>query len=222
MGRGHSRDKLLETGLELFGQRGYSATGVQEIADAGGVPKGSFYNYFASKEQFAVAVLERYQREECALLEQQLARGGGRPLDDLRAAFEAFTDQIVAGGFSGGCLAGRLAQELAGEHPELRQPLDRVLSCIDSYVTRCLERAREEGDLGPEEDVAALAEYIHNGWQGAMLRAKAAHSDRPLRRFLTVTFERLLGPESTPGRKRTASPRPRAGGTQAPEHDPLT
>ena len=55
-----TKDNILEKGLSLFEAKGYNATGIQEIADAAEIPKGSFYNYFSSKEDFGVAVINFY------------------------------------------------------------------------------------------------------------------------------------------------------------------
>lgn len=190
--RGQNRDRLLEQGLELFAKQGFHATGIQEIADASGVPKGSFYNYFESKEQFAVEVLSRYQELQCEELAAQLGPDAGSPLERLRALFDRWVQGMCDSRFSSSCLAGRLAQELAGEVPEVRPALDRVFNCMRGYTAVCLREAREVGELAdgpPEED---LAEFIMNAWQGALQRAKAAGDDGPLRVFVSVIFDQVL------------------------------
>jgi len=192
--RGQNRDRLLEQGLELFAKQGFHATGVQEIADTSGVPKGSFYNYFDSKEQFAVEVLSRYQDLQCQELGALLERGPGSPLERLRTLFERWVGGMCDSQFSGSCLAGRLAQELAGEVPEVRPALDRVFNCMRGYISRCLREARDAGELTNGQSEEDLAEFILNAWQGAMQRSKAAGDDGPLRVFVTVIFDQILRP----------------------------
>ena len=192
--RGQNRDRLLEEGLRLFAEQGFNATGVQEIADAAGVPKGSFYNYFESKEQFAAEVLARYQERECAELEELLSPAAGPPLARLRATFDRWIDEMRECEFSGGCLAGRLAQELAGEVPDLRPPLERVFTCQRGYLAACLQEAREAGEIGDGPAPEVLAEFILNAWQGALQRAKAAGDEAPLRVCADVLFDQLLRP----------------------------
>lgn len=191
MKRGRHREDLLDRGLQLFGTKGYSATGVSDITDAAGVPKGSFYNYFQSKEDFALAVLEQYREQAHEIMSAQLA-GPASPLRRLRTFFEAGRAKALADGFSGGCLAGRLAQELAGEHPSFRPMLDRVFGCMQGGVTRLLQEAAEEGELRPGEDPAELASFLLSSWQGAVTRAKAAGHDGPLKTFEAMVFDRLL------------------------------
>lgn len=187
-----NRERLLEEGHRLLTQQGFAATGVQEITDAAEVPKGSFYNYFPSKEDFAIAVLERYRDQACEALDEALGRGPGSPLTRLRAFFDHGCQQMAANDFGGGCLAGRLAQELAGEHACFRTPLDQAFQCIQERVQRCLEEARTIGELAPSADPATLSEFIVLAWQGAMLRAKASHSVEPLEICRNVILDQLL------------------------------
>ena len=190
--RGKNRDKLLDAGLDLLSHRGYSATGVQEIADACGVPKGSFYNYFDSKEEFAIEVLRRYQEQACEHLRGVLGEAGRPPLERVRALFEGLSAEHAAAGFEGGCLAGRLTQELAGETPAFRKPLAWVFDCMQSSIAETLREARDRGDLAADADPAELAEFLLNAWQGAAMRAKAAHSRAPLDNFTRLAFGHLL------------------------------
>lgn len=187
-----NRDRLLQEGQRLLAQQGFAATGVQEITDAAEVPKGSFYNYFDSKEDFAIAVLERYREQACQHLDQALIQGSGSPLTRLRAFFEHGKNEMVATDFGGGCLAGRLAQELAGEHACFRNPLDQAFQSIQGYLERCLREARDGGEIEQTTDPRTLAEFIVLAWQGAMLRAKAAHSAAPLETCQAVIFEQIL------------------------------
>lgn len=193
MARGRHRDRLLDEGLRLFAQRGFAGTGVQEIADAGGIPKGSFYNYFASKDEFGVAVVERYGACSCQEMAAALS-GSGSPIERLKAAFRRHDDTLVASGFAGGCLAGRLAQELAGEQPVFRAPLEKIFREQRRLVADLLAQAAAAGEIAAVSDVETLAGFLLSAWQGAMLRAKAAGSARPLEEFHAITFARLLAP----------------------------
>ncbi len=198
MARGKHRDQLLEEGLKLFSTRGFAATGVQEITDAGGVPKGSFYNYFDSKEDFALEVLGRYRAESCSALCGLLGDRSRSPVARLRELCEAGIEKMRDTGFSEGCLAGKLAQELAGENAAFRDSLDQAFSCITGLIAECMRQARDAGEIPADADPAQLAEFFFAGWQGAMLRAKAAGHEGPLRAFVEVTFGRLLTPGPTP------------------------
>ncbi|MFN7962345.1 MAG: TetR family transcriptional regulator C-terminal domain-containing protein [Thermoanaerobaculia bacterium] len=194
MPRGKHRDKLLDQGLRLLSERGFGATGVAEVTEAGGVPKGSFYNYFPSKEDFAIEVLSRYQDQACTQMSAVLCNPELAPLERLRRLFESLIEKLAASGFTAGCLAGRLAQEVAGENPTFRKPLEDAFASMRNLVAVCLEQARQAGEIPAEESPERLAEFLLFSWQGAMLRAKAAGNDGPLQAFLDIAFNRLLKP----------------------------
>lgn len=155
------------------------------------MPKGSFYNHFQSKEQFALAVLDRYQEAACSQMEESV-RGAGSPLDRLRALFRDSRSEMAARRFEVGCLAGRLAQELAGQNPAFRAPLERTFRCMRSLLERLLAEAVAGGELPSDFDSGEAAEFVLNAWQGASLRAKSAHCATPLENFERVLFGQFL------------------------------
>src|ERR1700754_1972564 len=99
------RRRLLAAGLDLVHARGFAASGVKDITDSAGVPTGSFYAYFPSKEAFAAAILEHYWSDiETRLL--RILSGGGPAQDRITRFFHALADDHEAGDFSLGCLIG--------------------------------------------------------------------------------------------------------------------
>lgn len=193
MPRPSNREHLLQTGQEIL-HRGFAATGVQQITTAGGVPKGSFYSYFPSKEQFGIEVMRRYVLEHGRAIEAILVDGEGTPLQRLATLFDRLIEREREGGFARGCLAGNLAQELAGVDPAFREELELALRQLQRHFTELLFEAQQAGELDAAEDPDELAAFVYNAWQGALLRMKAAGSDRPLHQFRTVVFGRLLAP----------------------------
>ena len=187
-----NRERVIERGLELVHEQGFNATGVQEIADAAGIPKGSFYSYFASKEDFGTAILNRYADASCADLERRLIRAGGSPLDRLRAVFRDWTEESETRDCSRGCLAGNLCQEMADSSPALRIAVDGVFRRIEGYLAACLREAQAAGELSRDEDPDELASSLEFAWQGAVMRAKASRSAAPMRGFQEVILPRLL------------------------------
>jgi len=187
-----TRDHLIEVGLELMRKHGYGATGLQEILAAAGVPKGSFYHHFGSKEEFAAAVLERYIALEGEHCQQILGSTRQAPLRRLRRYFE---DMILIAGQSAtiqGCLIGSLSLEVAGASPLLQGCLSSGFTRWQAAVTAVLREAVEKGDLPKSTNPEALAGFVLNSWEGALLRSQADKSDTPLRDFLHYMFEELL------------------------------
>ena len=187
-----TRDHLIGVGLELMRKHGYGATGVQEILDAAGVPKGSFYHHFGSKEEFTTAVLERYVAFEGAHCREVLGNTRQTPLRRLRRYFE---DLVRTAGQTApipGCLLGKLSLETAGASALLQGCLSSNFAGWQSAITSVVQEAAEKGDLPSATRPEALAGFLLNSWEGALLRSQADRSDKPLKDFLHYMFEELL------------------------------
>lgn len=192
MPRGQNKGKLLEAGLNLLYTQGFNASGVQEIADASGVPKGSFYNYFKNKEDFGLQVLDYYTENLCRYLEQNLLKAQGSPLSRLQRMFDNWIHKLE--NRCSGCLAGNLSQELANQNPIFQKALEKSFNKLQYYYTACLEEAKQTGEIEQNANPELLAAFIYNAWQGALVRAKAQGNLAPLKDFKKVIFEILLVP----------------------------
>jgi TetR/AcrR family transcriptional repressor of nem operon len=187
-----TRDHLIDVGLEIMRKHGYGASGVQAILDAAGVPKGSFYHHFTSKEAFTAAVVERYVALEAEHCREVLGNTRQAPLKRLRRYFE---DLVRSAGQSApiqGCLMGSLSLEIAGESALLQSCLSSNFSGWQAAVASVLREAIEKGDLPKSTRPETLAGFVLNSWEGALLRSQADRSDAPLRDFLHYIFDEFL------------------------------
>jgi TetR/AcrR family transcriptional repressor of nem operon len=187
-----TRDQLIDVGLELMRRHGYGATGLQEILHSAGVPKGSFYHHFGSKEEFTAAVIERYVTLEAEHCREVLGNTRQAPLRRLRRYFE---DLIRTAGQSApiqGCLIGSLSLEVAGASPLLQGCLSSSFTQWQAAVAAVLGEAVEKGDLPKSTKPDSLAGFVLNSWEGALLRSQAEKSDASLKDFLRYMFDELL------------------------------
>lgn len=187
-----TRDHLLEAGLTLMRKQGYGATGLQEILKAAGVPKGSFYHHFDSKEAFTVAVVERYHALEGEHRRQVLVNSRRPPLKRLRRYFEELVEKAFEGPAIETCLLGRLSLETAGVSRLLHKQLSSSFKQWQSFVAAVIEEAMEKHELPPSTIPASLAGFILDSWEGALVRSQADRSDLPLKNFLHYVFDELL------------------------------
>ncbi|MES9882107.1 MAG: TetR/AcrR family transcriptional regulator, partial [Sedimenticola sp.] len=176
------------SGVEILTEKGFSATGIDEILRRVGIPKGSFYHYFGSKNAFGAALIKRYADYFEHKLDHFLKDETRPPL----ARIQAFVADAEAGmsryQFKRGCLVGNLGQEM-GSLPELfREQLKAVFTAWQGRVESCLEAAKEAGELTPGADCRKLAEVFWIGWEGAVLRAKLERGPEPLRAFADFYF----------------------------------
>lgn len=175
-------------------RRGYHGTGVQEIVQAAGIPKGSFYHYFASKEDFAMQALEHLYRPRLQRYANVLGNTALAPSEriigyyrDLIAHF-ARQEKLEYH-----CFIGSLSFEMAELCQPIGQAVEEILQRSVRLLAQCLELARENGELDAQTDCQSLAEFIANAWEGALMRMKVGASVAPLNVFLDQ-LERLLRP----------------------------
>ncbi|GAA3027471.1 TetR/AcrR family transcriptional regulator [Streptomyces glomeratus] len=188
MPRPSVREQLVDAAAECFHERGFNGIGVQEITRAAGVPKGSFYNHFPSKEALAVEIMRRYAvtRRLDMLEDRTLA-----PAPRLRAHFGYLADDLERFQFARGCLFGNFGAELSAQSADVRSQVESGLDRWTAQVTSALEEARSAGTLKSTLEPETLAGFLVNAWEGAALRAKVTRSREPLDDFLTL-FDSLV------------------------------
>lgn len=184
--------RLLAAGLDLVHARGFAASGVKDITDAAGVPKGSFYAYFPSKEAFAAAILEHYWADiEARLVPILGADGPAR--ERITRFFHALADEHETGNFLLGCLVGNLSLELGGSSDQVRAELVRILDRWDTAIAECVRSGQHgSGEIRADLDAEQLAAQLIEAWEGAALRGKVTRSRGPYDRFEAVTVPALL------------------------------
>lgn len=176
MGRtSDARRKILDAAQSLIELRGYSALGVAEICKAAGVPKGSFYYFFDSKEALALAVLDEHwagQRKDWARV---LGDTTVPPLSRLRRLFEETEAAQLAGqrdcGTVSGCMFGNLSLEMSNQTEAVRQRLQEIFDAQVGMVEKVVAEARARGEVGVA-DVADAARSVVAQLEGQVLFAK--------------------------------------------------
>jgi len=180
-----TRAALIRSGTEVLTEQGFAVSGIDGILKRVGVPKGSFYYYFSSKEAFGRAVMEHYGQYFARKLDRHLTNPELTPLRRI----EAFVADARAGmarhDFRRGCLVGNLGQEVGGLSDDYRQWLRDTLADWQQRLARCLQEAQDAGELSPRADCARLAEAFWIGWEGAVMRARLEADAWPLDAFVT-------------------------------------
>lgn len=186
MPRVSMRGVLIEAGQKVLHERGYAATAVQDIAAVAGVPKGSFFNHFGTKEAFASLALERYVAEsEVALT--ALFDDDSRPiLERIVLLVDRLKARVMASDARTGCMVGNLSIEVSGSSEPLRQQLSEAFARWRAPMTEALKRAQARGEIALRVTPEVMANFIQNGLQGAMLRAKVDRTSESIDQFKAV------------------------------------
>lgn len=186
-----TKRRLLDVGLATLLERGYNATGIQDLLVATGVPKGSFYHHFASKEDFALQVVDRYVAEVNGLLEHALGEVERAPLERVRSFFERLVAMYAAQGHLGSLL-GLLGAELAVGSTAFRRRIDGAYEAIAKRLAEALDEARRRGELPSDGDPMHLANGLLERWEGAALRSRLSRTAAPLEAAVESLFRPAL------------------------------
>jgi TetR/AcrR family transcriptional repressor of nem operon len=182
-------------GLKLFLHQGYNATGIQQITDEAGVPKGSFYNHFASKEAFAAAIVERYAQHMRESWDRMMASSPAQPMAAIRHVFaEMLSYHERHSSCSAGCLIGNFAAEIALSSEACRQNLLAAQLAWRERLAGMLTAAQASGDIRRDIDATALSALTWAAWEGGLLRMKVERSVQPVRDSINLIFDQLFRP----------------------------
>ncbi|MNE27103.1 TetR/AcrR family transcriptional regulator [Pseudomonas sp. B21-017] len=184
------RQHIIDVARALMTHKGYTAVGLTEILATAGVPKGSFYHYFRSKDEFGQALLDEYFQEYIGRVDLLLAgegTGAERLLSYLRywAETQAFdhTDQK--------CLVVKLGAEVCDLSENMRTVLEKGTALIIQRITRCVEQGKADGSITATADAPTLAEGLYQMWLGASLLVKVGRTHQPFEGALEMS-RRLL------------------------------
>jgi TetR/AcrR family transcriptional repressor of nem operon len=183
-----TKQQLLEQGMAMLLRHGYHDLGITAVLEATGIPKGSFYHHFASKEDFGLQVIDLYMKQVHAGLDQCLGDRRLPPLDRVRRFFELSQEKYRSEGYLG-CLLGGLGQELSGVSEVFRRKVEWCFAEIATRIAGCLEEAVRRGDLAKGTDPRAMADLLINCWEGAALRTRLRRDPGPLREMLDFYFQ---------------------------------
>lgn len=186
-----TRATLIRQGMAVLTEKGFAATGIDEVLRQVGVPKGSFYHYFNSKEVFASEVIDAYAKYFARKIDRSLCDETLTPM----ARIEAMIEDAMAGmqrfDFRRGCLIGNLGQEMATLPEAFRAQLEDVFRDWERRLAKCLTAAQQAGEISPDVNCVRMAAFFWTGWEGAVLRAKLTRTTEPLAVFADMFLSAL-------------------------------
>ena len=186
-----TREMLLRAGVEILTMKGFCATGLDEMLRSVGVPKGSFYHYFDSKEAFGAELIVRYGAYFARKLQRHLGDESQSPVERLRAFVADAQSGMAKYGYTRGCLIGNLGQEMGALPASYGDRLSAVFADWQERVAHCLLAAQAAGEISQEIDCEQHAAFFWIGWEGAVLRAKLERQPTALKIFSDVFFAGL-------------------------------
>ncbi|MGD0022765.1 MAG: TetR family transcriptional regulator C-terminal domain-containing protein [Smithellaceae bacterium] len=183
MARTNTREEIIRKGAKLIHAQGFNATGIQQILQAVGIPKGSFYFYFKSKEDFGLEIIDYFNATISGIFTHYLGDKKIPPLKRLEKLFEYYENAFQKNGAALGCPIGNLSLELADTNERLRVHLGGVIETLIAQIEMCLQEAKRDKSLPASLSAADTACFIFHGFEGAVLHMKVVKSVEPFRAF---------------------------------------
>lgn len=179
----HTKEDILQGGIELFRKNGYQGTGVQQILTSLNIPKGSFYNYFKSKEEFAMASIELYTNNSLKNQNTKLTNQTLSPINRIIKLMKSVEKLYITESFEKSCLLDMFATEVCGNNDKISVQIDKIYENRNTIWANCIKEGQELNEIRKDETAENLAEFLLHGYSGAQLKAKTERSIRPMKNF---------------------------------------
>ena len=188
-----TRQQILDTARAIIAGKGFAAVGLSEILAAAGVPKGSFYHWFRSKEQFGEALLERHFESYLQQVDASLGVRGRPAPERLLGFFQQWHALQSGDDPQARCLVVKLSAEVCDLSEPMRVSLERGTAQVLARLETCLAEGIAAGELANCADPGEVALQLYQQWLGATLLARVQRSAKPLDRVLAQTSRWIAG-----------------------------
>lgn len=189
--QGDTRRSILDAAQRIMAHKGYAAVGINEVLSEAGVPKGSFYHYFSSKDAFGEAMMKAYFTDYLADMDRILAEPGLTSAQRLMNYWQNWRETQSVDECQGKCLAVKLGAEVSDLSESMRLALKEGTTAIVDRLERTIGAGLKDGSLSVDGDARATAQVLYDMWLGASVMAKIHRNIGALDATMTVT-RRLL------------------------------
>jgi TetR/AcrR family transcriptional repressor of nem operon len=166
------RENMLNIGARIICEQGYHGSSIRDIVNAVGVPKGSFYNYFPSKEEFVVEALEHHMGKRLQEFTVILEDSARSPVWRITESFRSNPDTIATDEFTPMSFLVKISTEVGGSIPVIEAMCKSLFLRFRDALVACITEAQQQGQVSPEKDRTSLATFILFAWHGAMMYSR--------------------------------------------------
>jgi TetR/AcrR family transcriptional repressor of nem operon len=185
----HKKEDIIRKGSELFRKQGYHNTGISDILKACDIPKGSFYNYFNSKEDFIIKVLDYYGDSQLDFIKHKLKEKDSSPLVRLKRYYQSLIDIISKEDVKSGCLVNNISNEMGGLNEHLAEAANRNFMKWIDIIARMVAKGQAVNEIRNDMGALEIAEYLHGSFYGMLSRMKVTRNIENLNDWYTMTFK---------------------------------
>ncbi|MFE2936231.1 TetR/AcrR family transcriptional regulator [Streptomyces sp. NPDC059278] len=189
--QGDTRRSILDTAQRIMARKGFSAVGINEILTAAGVPKGSFYHFFGSKDAFGEAMIRAYFTDYLADMDRILSEPGQTSAERLTHYWQNWRETQSVDECQGKCLAVKLGAEVSDLSEAMRLALKEGTTAVVDRLERTISAGVEDGSLTIDASARDTAQALYDMWLGASVMVKIHRDIGPLDTTMTVTRQLL-------------------------------
>lgn len=185
-------ENILEIGTDLILKNGYHSLGINKILEVANIPKGSFYYYFKSKEDFGLQVIQYYSKNALSILKKYLADDTKVHKQRIISFFEDMQKVYTAKNFKEGCLLGNCSIELSDFSESFSHSVANELAKWQEVFENCILKGQDEGNIKKDESAKILSDFVLTMWEGALLRMKSAKNTDSIKIFIRYLKKYIL------------------------------
>jgi TetR/AcrR family transcriptional repressor of nem operon len=185
------RERLLEQGIELIAEHGYHGTGLKKILDTVQVPKGSFYNYFDSKEAYVAEIIQKYSDNLLKQVDDYLHTTKDDPVTAIRVIIYKAIRKLKEEGLRG-CLTGNLAAEIGASSKACQAAMKDSVQLWKSRFSKLFREGQKNGSFRDDLSAEMLTDIFWSIWQGGLLRIKIDSDTEHLKSMVDLTLDSLF------------------------------
>ena len=187
-----TKQRIIEAAAQAMIEKSYNGVGLNEILTEAGVPKGSFYHFFKSKENLGIAVIEKAAADKCHRLRTFFTDRSKTPLTRLRHFYEWVRQDVQEGNVRTECVLCKLALEQAALSDPMRAAIRGSFDQFKALLAQLIREAQAAGEIDANLDPERLSDFLIVSFQGAMIRVEIDDDIRPIDTFLYFVFEVVL------------------------------
>ncbi|MDP4093660.1 MAG: TetR/AcrR family transcriptional regulator [Bacillota bacterium] len=191
MNKSDTKTKLIEVGVKIILEKGYHAAGLMEILSEAKVPKGSFYHYFKSKEDFCIAIINYYSSEYIEKSLSSLLIKTMSARERILLFFNNERNYYLRQQCKQGCLVVKMITEMSQVSTPIRIELQNGINIWLKALASCIKEGIDAGEIKAIKSPEFMAEYIHSAWMGALTRMQVYESVQPLDNFMEFLIQQI-------------------------------
>ncbi|WP_435577885.1 TetR family transcriptional regulator C-terminal domain-containing protein [Gilvibacter sp.] len=185
-------ESILEIGTDLILKNGYHNVGLNKILKEANIPKGSFYYYFKSKEDFGLQIIKYYSEKSLVVLKRYLEDNSKNNKQRIISFFNDMKDIYTAKEYKEGCLLGNCSTELSDFSESFSISIANELNAWEKYFEKCIQEGQIKGNIKISESPKILSDLILTMWEGALLRMKSSKNVKSIETFILYLEKHIL------------------------------